>query len=439
MDYILVTHENVQSVFAQGGSFLFDFQTDVTYFGDLILPANSILRFSGGVLSVTGNITGNHTVINAPATHFLSVHGVVNGTWNVPIAYPEWFGANYNGDNYTTNDSAISQTLSLIPGEIQFTQGIYMISNTIYTNQPNQTVSTNILIGKNATLKAALNMSVMIMGNYPDGIGVHNLTTLPKIYGGGTIDGDNKACCGIVLQHGYRVMIEHLCIKNVKNYGFTAASNPSEAGSCVVRDCVFENHPTINPLDPNFGLLDNAIAIHNNHVDCNYENIMIIDFKIGVLHDALNGKYVNVHAWLSTNLYWKESVVFKCLQPDLNLYCCDADTMRKLVEVENIPYFFANIINCRAYKNDDVVSDSLCSSFKPIVVDKGASIATQIMILGGAYWFDVNYTIIEEELVDYNIECYDRVSVIRYNRSMVDLGYVFDEFLTPFTKHNQLY
>ena len=61
------------------------------------------------------------------------------------------------------------------------------------------------------------------------------------------------------------------------------------------------------------------------------------------------------------------------------------------------------------------------------------------MILGGAYWFDVNYTIIEEELVDYNIECYDRVSVIRYNRSMVDLGYVFDEFLTPFTKHNQLY
>lgn len=156
MVYILVTSANIYSVFSQNVNAYFDFQTDVTYTGDLTLPNNCILHFSGGTLTVTGNLEGSNTVIDAPAVYCLSVNSI-SGTWNVPVAYPEWLGAKGDGntDSKYTNNTAIAKTMALIPGEIRFIQGTYMISEAIYTTQvdenhnPLPKESSNIYIGKN--------------------------------------------------------------------------------------------------------------------------------------------------------------------------------------------------------------------------------------------------------------------------------------------------
>lgn len=450
MQHIIITTSSGLNDLTGNTPKYFDVQADCTVTGNVQFAPNSVLHFSGGKLIINGNLTGVNTVIDASPVQILQVSGSISGTWHINTAYPEWFGANGYGGSASDNDDAIAKTMALIPGEIRFTQGTYLVSETVYTtqidgnNQPLSQDSTNIYIGKNATLKAASAMTVMIMGDYPYSAGVYGLTHLPKIYGGGTIDGNNMANIAIKLHQGYRVMVEHLYIKNILCYGFVAAENSAAGGSCVVRDCVFENHPNTNPNASDYGLLDQAIAIHNNRADCNYENIMIIDFKVAVKHCALNGKYINVHAWLSSSLYWSESVVFKCHQPDLNLYCCDADTMRKLVEVENVPYFFANIINCRAYKNNSIVSNELASSYKPMAIDKGDMEWSQIMIIGGVYWFDVEYVLIsalspsdDPDIGNSRLDRhYDRISVVRYNREKVQNGFIYDDYVCPLF-HNQ--
>ena len=80
---------------------------------------------------------------------------------------------------------------------------------------------------------------------------------------------------------------------------------------------------------------------------------------------------------------------------------------------KGVDYFFANVINCRAFKNNDIVSDNLARRYPPLIIDKNGSRDTQIFINGGAYWFEVPYNIIE------NPSSYDNIRINRYHRARI--------------------
>lgn len=67
----------------------------------LTIPEGCTLDFQGGSFS-NGTIVGNNTKINAGLQKIFNTDIILNGTWNVNEAYPEWFGAVGNG---VTNDT----------------------------------------------------------------------------------------------------------------------------------------------------------------------------------------------------------------------------------------------------------------------------------------------------------------------------------------------
>lgn len=60
---------------------------------DLTIPANSVLRFEGGVILGSKTIVGNNTAIEASPCQILGEDLVLAGTWRVQESLPEWFGA----------------------------------------------------------------------------------------------------------------------------------------------------------------------------------------------------------------------------------------------------------------------------------------------------------------------------------------------------------
>lgn len=361
-----------------------------------IVPNDCVIRYSGGMLSLR-SIQGTNTMIDAPARQLFGNNTNLSGTWNIEKAYPEWFGA--KGDNNTLCDDAIRKAFKLTPSEVHFSKGIYLINSTIISNGP------DIYINRGATIKMKSNRVPVIKADYQRASSIYTMKVMPHIHGGGCIDGNNTATIGIVLRYGRSMLVENLVIKNMTVYGLQAAETDNDtSGYCRVYKCIFENES---------GNRD-VIAINNNRTDCLYEDVNIVNFRIAVRHAGAGGKFTNVSAWLTDGNLWNGSVVFLCNESDLTLYNCEADTMQKLIMIgKGVDYFFANVINCRAFKNNDIVSDNLARRYPPLIIDKNGSRDTQIFINGGAYWFEVPYNIIE------NPSSYDNIRINRYHRARI--------------------
>ena len=360
------------------------------------IPADCVIRYSGGTLNLR-SVNGKNTMIDAPARQLFGSNTAISGSWNVEKAYPEWFGG--KGDDNTLCDQPISKSFKLSPSEVHFSRGTYLVNSTITTNGP------DIYINRGATIKMRSSRVAVIKADYTLASSIYTMQVMPRIHGGGCIDGNNVATIGIVLRYGRCMLVEDLLIKNITQYGLQAAGSDKDmSGYCHVYKCIFENESSNR----------DAIAINNNRTDCIYDDINIVNFRIAVRHAGAGGKFTNVSAWLTDSSLWNGSVVFSCEESDLTLYNCEADTMQKLLKIgRGVNYFFANIINCRAFKNNDIVPDRLARQYPPLIIDKNGSQQTQIFINGGAYWFDVPYNIIE------NLSSFDNIRINRYHRDQI--------------------
>lgn len=415
--YVLISsqaeaNEKLKSI--QPDSYI-EFRTPVSYIGgNLNIPEGCVLKFAGGMIKAN-QITGNGTVIDAPLTQIINTKAI-KGAWLVDRAYPEWFGGKSKlSEEETQSDvsDAIDLALCLSPSELCFSKGVYHISRPIVS------VHSNIHISGGAEICALnemrydikLNDKVyqangMIIGDFAtnEEKEIFGLSTNKMIYGGGCINANYKASTGIVLNRCLRTVIKDITIKNVNKYGFQASVDGKAAGNCFMLNCVFKNEDNWHD-NKSTTHHQNAIAIYNNKSDCDYTNIEIVNFQTAVLHEAYNGIFTNVHAWLRDDYYWPNSVTFDCLYPDITLTNCEADTMRRLVKCHT-NNFHAAIVNCRSYNNTAVVNDKTATKYPPIIIDKDGVKNTQINVTGGYYWFNTPYQLCSSKSEQDNIQGY---------------------------------
>lgn len=415
----------------------FIIQEDYTVTGNVQLAPNSVLHFSGGKLIINGNLGGDNTVIDAPPVQILQVSGTISGSWHIGTAYPEWFGA--VADGQTDCSPAIAKAMCLGASELRFSCGIYNINSTIVTT------GTNIYIAGRATIYTNTALSYMIQCDYSSGNTPFGMKALKTVCGGGGIDGNYSATCGIAMRSGYRTVVRDITIKNINGTCLKTTFDETKYGPVYVQGCVFQNPRGMDKGSKNSSIDANGtnIAILNNCYGNVFENLDIVNFKVAVKHKAENATYNNVHAWLFDGAdYWFGSKVFSCYVPDVTLYRCDADTMQSLVVAEdyddnnssiNHDYFFANILNCQAYRNpgianNTVILDSHCPTVirHPKVIDMGSLVNSgnfsQIMLVGGNYYYDNNEGAQHNnDPVVYEIMTkksdYDIISINRFNRN----------------------
>lgn len=79
------------------GNTIFVIKYDFILTGNITIPSNCILQFEGGSINGAYTITGNNTIIKAEAIKIFNTDIIIDGTWQINIAYPEWFGAKANG------------------------------------------------------------------------------------------------------------------------------------------------------------------------------------------------------------------------------------------------------------------------------------------------------------------------------------------------------
>lgn len=329
--------------------------------GTLTIPSGCTLDFQGGTIS-NGTIIGN--VLN-------------------DYLKPEWFGA--KADGVTDDTDAIKMAFKLSANRIIFSKGIYCISSYIdYANS-------NVTIEKYATIKAISEMEYMMSGDYTPSSDVMDLNGIAIVDGGGVIDADGKADCCLTIKNSYRTDISNLKLYNAKKYCFKA-SKDDEIGGNTSGSINMHNCAIWNKMD-----IENAIGIYSNRSDSLYKEISIINFKISVKHAHGNIKYIDVHPWLSKSLFWKDSVAFDSFYPDGFYMGCEADTVRTLIKFNNYDFHKPQLIGCRSYVNDKVVSTEILNQYPPIVIDKNNTKNSVIQLFGGAFNYNVDYTFISEK------------------------------------------
>lgn len=102
---------------------------------EITLPANSILKFNGGMLA-NGTVNGNGIAVEAPLVRIFCDDIILKGEFNCDF-YPEWFGAvTYSKDNTDDNsmvfNNAINQIYRITGAHDLILTGTYLIKDTIF-------------------------------------------------------------------------------------------------------------------------------------------------------------------------------------------------------------------------------------------------------------------------------------------------------------------
>lgn len=339
----------------------------------ITIPENCILKFDGGSLS-NGTLNGNSTTINSDIVTILTNINVT-GNWNINDVYPEWF-KNNSDDDYS---NAIDLCYGFNSNNIVFTSGIYEISRTIHFEK------TNIIISKNAVVKAINDIDCVFLY---DGTDVPtDVKYQPCIYGHGIIDANKKANYCVAFRYGRRAYAKELVLKNAINAGIICGYENTK-GSINIRDFIISNC---------------EVGIICNTADSTIDHVTIIDCVIGLECSAGNIKVYNIHHWLSDPTLWENSVTIIHKNTNSgNFINCEADTVRTFYK-EYSEFSYVTIINPIQYKNDNIVSDELATTYSPTLIDKSNIVegtrgkGTLLNIIGGTCRFTVPFNIVTED------------------------------------------
>jgi len=111
--------------------------------GTVNIPAGKTIVFaSGAKFNVTGQLTGNQTVINAGEYEIFKNTSTINGTWSTSYMYAKWTGAVGNG---TTDDYASLDLFFELMDKTDYTEARLGVNKQYYIKDfINQNVSNEI-------------------------------------------------------------------------------------------------------------------------------------------------------------------------------------------------------------------------------------------------------------------------------------------------------
>ena len=92
-DTIILSNEKPLSEQLKNTDTKYIIKTDIIIDSDITIPDNSILSFDGGSIKGRNKLVGRNTQIEAGLSEILGTDLLFDGTWNIRIIYPEWFGA----------------------------------------------------------------------------------------------------------------------------------------------------------------------------------------------------------------------------------------------------------------------------------------------------------------------------------------------------------
>lgn len=111
--------------------------------GTLTIPEGCTLDFQGGSFS-NGTIIGNSTKIISTINRIFSTNITIDGTWDIPYAYAEWFGA--KGDGIADDTLPIQKSIDIFDRLDLSNNKVYTITYPILINNP------VIIQGNNSTI-----------------------------------------------------------------------------------------------------------------------------------------------------------------------------------------------------------------------------------------------------------------------------------------------
>ena len=208
---------------------------------NVVIPQGCILQFDGGSISGKYTLTGTNTSVDASLVRIFGEDVNIEGAWNVPTSYPEWFGA--KGDGITDDAGAIQKAFSLnCPVYLQnkiygVKKSIRLVEATTITgcssesnvNPGSVSKSTQDYKAPSGCVKALASINSVFL---IDGISV----AIKNI----AIDGNNKLAYSGIGQdrknYKSRILIDNCDIYNCK-YGISTALYLSEISNTTCHQC----------------------------------------------------------------------------------------------------------------------------------------------------------------------------------------------------------
>jgi len=114
--------------------------------GDITLPDNVTLCFSGGIIANVGTFTGLNTKITSDLRQIFDSVTSFGGRWVIRKAFPQWFGA--LGDGINDDTKAIQDAID--------------ISNHVYIPSGNYNISSSIILNKHIRIEGENRISTTI-------------------------------------------------------------------------------------------------------------------------------------------------------------------------------------------------------------------------------------------------------------------------------------
>lgn len=172
-------------------------QYDFTLASDVTIPANCVLEFDGGSISGNKTLTGTNTGINAGLVKIFNTDVTLEGTWDVPDAYPEWFGAKGDGQSPITHQHSGTDNTIPIQKCLNSFQRTILCGRCYYVNSYTDTNNKICLIvplghtleGKNVQHDQYFSYNIIVGNDIKDGniIRLEKNTTLRNLYIEGAI------------------------------------------------------------------------------------------------------------------------------------------------------------------------------------------------------------------------------------------------------------
>ena len=228
---VLVTGENESQDFAIAKKSSAASGVPVSYYkpeGTINIPANCVLQFEGGGIK-SGTIVGNNTKIDARLNQIFSTNVTLSGTFDVPEAYPQWFGA--IGDGVTDDTNSINKCFACF-NVTELTNKTYKVGNLVVGS--NKTI-------RNGKFVSGDNATRVIYGDGVTDITVYNIE----------VNGGHSTSVGIFFRDASRVTIDNCYVHNMYRedkevFGIHfARTHHSVISNCKITDIDSKSNSTL--------------------------------------------------------------------------------------------------------------------------------------------------------------------------------------------------